>query len=75
MQNASSTVVGDRAGRPLSISPADRLLPRLQKVQQRGLGSWVACCPSHEDSNPSLSIRETSDGNLGSSWSLPENLR
>lgn len=46
------------------FSPADLLLPRLEKVQERGPGSWVACCPAHEDKSPSLSIRETADGTL-----------
>jgi hypothetical protein len=41
----------------------DELLERLDGVQQRGSG-WVARCPSHEDSNPSLSIHETEDDNF-----------
>ena len=36
---------------------ADALLSRLSKVKGRN-GSWVACCPAHEDRSPSLSIRE-----------------
>lgn len=39
---------------------ADTLLSRLQKVRGRN-GSWVACCPAHEDRSPSLSIREEAD--------------
>jgi CHC2 zinc finger len=39
---------------------ADALLSRLQKVRGRN-GSWVACCPAHEDKSPSLSIREDAD--------------
>jgi hypothetical protein len=27
-------------------------------------GGWLACCPSHADNNPSLSIREADDGRL-----------
>ena len=43
---------------------ATLLLERLDKVRQTGRGSWVACCPSHADTSPSLSIRETDDGLL-----------
>jgi hypothetical protein len=39
---------------------ADALLSRLHKVRGRN-GSWVACCPAHEDKSPSLSIREEGD--------------
>jgi CHC2 zinc finger len=39
---------------------ADALLSRLSKVRGRN-GSWVACCPAHEDRSPSLSIREDAD--------------
>jgi hypothetical protein len=39
---------------------ADALLSRLHKVRGRN-GSWVACCPAHEDRSPSLSIREDGD--------------
>lgn len=39
---------------------ADALLSRLSKVKGRD-GSWVACCPAHDDRSPSLSIREDSD--------------
>lgn len=41
---------------------ANLLLERLDKVRQTGRGSWMACCPSHADTSPSLSIRETDDG-------------
>ena len=33
-------------------------LSRLEKVEQSG-GGWIACCPAHGDSNPSLSISES----------------
>ena len=39
---------------------ADALLSRLKKVRGRA-GSWVACCPAHDDRSPSLSIREDGD--------------
>ena len=41
---------------------ADDLLQHLSKVKQTGPGKWVACCPAHDDSSPSLSIKETDDG-------------
>lgn len=42
--------------------PADRLLEQCKKVRPTGRGTWVACCPAHEDKNPSMTVRETSDG-------------
>lgn len=52
------------AGASVYSRPADTLLPKLQRVYSRGQGSWSACCPAHDDSSPSLSIRETSNGTL-----------
>lgn len=43
---------------------AQRLLDRLEKVQSVGKGKWKACCPAHEDREPSLAIREADDGRL-----------
>ena len=43
---------------------ADDLLTRLHKVKRVGDGRWMACCPSHDDRSPSLSIRETDDGRV-----------
>lgn len=40
----------------------DNLLNRLDKVKATGKSTWKACCPSHDDGNPSLHLRETSDG-------------
>lgn len=34
----------------------EEVLSRLRKVRKTGKSSWVACCPSHEDRSPSLSI-------------------
>src|SRR5215831_19508252 len=39
------------------------ILDRLKNVRSRGLGQWSACCPSHEDDSPSLSIQGT-DGKI-----------
>lgn len=43
---------------------AATLLSRLDKVRQTGQGRYLACCPAHEDKNPSLSVRELDDGRL-----------
>lgn len=44
-------------------APVERLLPRLKKVKRSGRG-WVACCPAHDDRDPSLSIDEGQDGRV-----------
>lgn len=46
------------------MTPADKLLPRLDKVRPLKQSQWVACCPAHDDRNPSLKITETGDGTL-----------
>lgn len=43
---------------------ANTLLQHLEKVRRSGQGSWLACCPAHDDKSPSLSIRETADGRV-----------
>lgn len=40
------------------------LLSRLEKVRPTGRGTWVACCPAHEDRTPSMSVREVDDGRI-----------
>ena len=42
-------------------SPITVMLGRLEKVTDSGGGQYTACCPAHEDRNPSLSIREIDD--------------
>jgi hypothetical protein len=42
----------------------DRLLARLQKVKRSGQQSWAACCPAHDDSHPSLCLRQLADGRI-----------
>jgi len=42
----------------------DVLLDRLDRVRQAGPGRWMACCPAHDDKNPSLSLRELDDGRI-----------
>jgi len=46
------------------MSPADKLLPRLQRVRRTGPGRWIASCPTREDRSPSLAIRELDDGRV-----------
>jgi hypothetical protein len=46
------------------MTPIDKLLPRLDKVCRGKPSQWRACCPAHDDRNPSLSITEISDGTL-----------
>ncbi len=46
------------------MRPVERILSSLDKVRKRGPDSWMACCPAHEDKNPSLSIKETKDGDV-----------
>lgn len=46
------------------MTPIDKLLPRLDKVRRGKPDRWHACCPAHDDHNPSLSITKTSDGTL-----------
>lgn len=43
---------------------AEALLSRLDRVRRVGHLKWVACCPAHDDRNPSLSIAETADGRV-----------
>ena len=40
------------------------ILPHLGNARQLPSGEWLVCCPSHPDSNPSLSLRELPDGTL-----------
>lgn len=40
----------------------DTLISRLDKVRPTGRGTWIACCPAHEDRHPSMTVREAEDG-------------
>ena len=40
----------------MSDRPIDVVLGKLRKVRPAGENSWAACCPAHEDQNPSLSV-------------------
>lgn len=43
---------------------ASEFLSRLEKVRETSRGNWVACCPSHPDKHPSLTISEADDGRV-----------
>ena len=45
-------------------APIEKLLSRLEGVQERGPDRWLTRCPSHNDGRPSLSIQETDDGTV-----------
>lgn len=49
---------------PTAARNIDTLLARLEGVRQTGSDQWLARCPAHDDSDPSLSIRETGDGTI-----------
>ena len=42
----------------------DNILNRLDRVKETGNSKYLACCPAHDDRSPSLSIRETKDGQI-----------
>jgi hypothetical protein len=42
--------------------PIDRVLSGLRGVRAKSGGGWLACCPAHDDTDPSLSIDLTEDG-------------
>lgn len=42
--------------RPPAEKPVDRLLARLERVQETADGQWMARCPAHNDTTPSLSV-------------------
>ncbi len=43
-------------------------LNRLHKVKSSGRDSWMACCPAHEDKNPSMKIDIKNDKILIKCW-------
>lgn len=42
----------------------DSLLSQLRKVRRTAPGEWVACCPAHQDRNPSLTVKDCGDGRI-----------
>jgi hypothetical protein len=43
---------------------AANLIEHLDGVRATGDGRWIARCPAHDDSHPSLSVRELADGRV-----------
>ena len=48
----------------MSGRPIDAVLARLKKLKRRSENSWTACCPAHDDRNPSLSVSVGDDGRV-----------
>jgi DNA primase len=42
----------------------EEFISRLNKVQNKGSGKWMACCPAHDDSDPSMAISQTKSGKI-----------
>ena len=42
----------------------DEFLARLQGVEGDGRGGWMACCPAHDDHNPSMHVNVGRDGRI-----------
>ncbi|MFO2466114.1 virulence-associated protein E [Pseudomonas sp. 15FMM2] len=42
----------------------DKVLSCLDKVKPAGTNKWKACCPAHDDKNPSMAISEALDGTI-----------
>lgn len=40
------------------------ILSRLEKVRRTGPNNWLACCPAHEDKNPSLTLHASDTGKI-----------
>jgi len=59
--NGLGNGTGTAPGCNHTTPPAELLLARLDRVKQTGPDSWLACCPAHDDRNPSLSIKQVSD--------------
>jgi len=46
------------------MSDINGFISELEKVKHTGNGKWLACCPAHNDKNPSLAIKLTEDGKI-----------
>lgn len=42
----------------------EEFVSRLTGVKKNGNGKWMACCPAHKDSDPSLAIGQTNTGKI-----------
>lgn len=49
---------------PTGSACLEKVLNRLEKVKTTGRNKWMACCPAHDDRNPSLGIGEGNDGRV-----------
>jgi len=49
---------------PFSLNDIIPHLRKARETQRNGVRQVIACCPAHDDTNPSLSITETADGKL-----------
>jgi len=52
----------------VGIRVDDYVLTRLTGVRRRCTNRWIALCPAHEDTNPSLSLFQTHDRFLMHCW-------
>lgn len=46
------------------MTPTELILSRLDRHIPSGKNRYVACCPAHDDRDPSLSITEAHDGRV-----------
>lgn len=51
-------------GRAAKNDKLDEFLTKLKNVKQTGGNQWTACCPSHDDRTPSLSITLSDAGKI-----------
>lgn len=42
----------------------EEILAKLEKVKRSGPNNWTACCPAHEDKNPSFALHQATDGRI-----------
>ncbi len=61
VDRASRTSALDLSSLPLH---AQSLLKKLDGLRKSGDGTYMACCPAHDDNEPSLSIKVATDGKL-----------
>lgn len=46
------------------MTDVSEFLARLSGVKSTGSDRWIARCPAHEDRDPSLAVRQVSDGRI-----------
>ena len=46
------------------MQPIEGILPLLRGLKATGTDRWTACCPSHEDKTPSMTLRALPDGRV-----------